>query len=44
MLGKATVLVLYAMSNGVPMLADRIMLATEDKIEAKESKIVEFKK
>ena len=43
-LGTAIALVPYAMSNGVPMLADGKTLATEDQIESKESKIIEFKK
>ena len=30
--------------TGIPMLADRKMLATEDQIENKQSKIVEFEK
>ena len=34
----------YAMRNGVPMLADGKTLATEDQIESKESKIIEFEK
>ena len=42
--GTATTPVLYAMSNGVAMLADRKMAAFEDQIENKESKILEFEK
>ena len=34
----------YAISNGIPMLADGKTLATEDQIENKQSKIVEFEK
>ena len=34
----------YVMSNGIPMLADGKTPATEDHLEAKESKIIEFKK
>ena len=34
----------YAISNGVPMLADRKMPASKDQIESKESKIIEFEK
>ena len=44
MLGTATAPVLYILNNGVPMLADRKTPATEDQIEAKESKIIEFEK
>ena len=43
-LGTAIAPVPYAMSNGVPMLADGKTPATEDQIESKESKIIEFKK
>ena len=43
-LGNATVLVPYVMSNCIPMLADGKTPATEDQVEAKESKIIEFKK
>ena len=43
-LGSAIAPVLYAMSNGIPMLADRKTPATEDQIENKESKMVEFEK
>ena len=32
------------MSNGIPMLADGKMPATEDQIESKESKISEYEK
>ena len=37
-------LVLYAMSNGVPMLADGKTPASEDQIESKESRIIEYEK
>ena len=40
--GTATAPVPYAMSNGVVMLANRKMAASEDQIENKESKILEF--
>ena len=43
-LGTATALVPYAVSNGIHMLADGKTPATEDQIESKESKIIEFKK
>ena len=43
-LGTAIAPVPYAMSNGVPMLADGKTPATEDQIESKESNIIEFKK
>ena len=42
--GTATAPVLYAMSNGVAMLADGRTAAYEDQIENKESKIIEFEK
>ena len=42
--GSATAIVLYAVSNSVPMLADRKTPAMEDLIEAKESKIIKFEK
>ena len=42
--GSATALVLFIMSNGIPMLADGKTVATEDQIEMKESKIIEFRK
>ena len=38
-LGSAIVPVPYAMSNGIPMLADGKTPATEDQIENKESKM-----
>ena len=44
MLGTATAPVPYAMSNDIPMLANGKTWATEDQIEAKESKMIEFKK
>ena len=43
-LGNAIVPVPYAISNGVPMLADGKMPASEDQIESKELKIIEYKK
>ena len=43
-LGTAIAPVLYVISKGAPMLADGTMPATEDQIEAKESKIIEFEK
>ena len=42
--GTATVPVPYAVSNGIPMLSDGKTAAMEDQIEAKEIKILEFKK
>ena len=43
-LGSAIAPVPYAMSNGIAMLADGKTPATEDQIEDKESKMVEFEK
>ena len=43
-LGTATALVPYAVCNGIPMLGDGKTPATEDQIELKESKIIEFEK
>ena len=43
-LGTATAPVPYAVSNGIPMLANGKTPATKDQIESKESKIIEFKK
>ena len=43
-LGTATAPVLYVIMQGIPMLPDGKMLAMEDQIEAKESRLVEFKK
>ena len=43
-LGPATAPVLYVLNNGIPMPADGKTPATEDQIEAKESKIIEFEK
>ena len=40
----ATAPVPFAINNGVPMLNDGKMLAIEDQIESKETKILEFKK
>ena len=42
--GTATALVPFVLSDGVPMLADGKTKATEDQIESKESKILEFEK
>jgi hypothetical protein len=36
--------VLYAVSNGIPMLIDGKTLAIDDQIESKEVKILEFEK
>lgn len=43
-LGTATAPVPYVVSQGKPMLSDGKTPATEDQIEAKESRIVEFEK
>src|SRR5271155_3982897 len=43
-LGTATVPVPYVVSQGKPMLSDGKTPATEDQLEAKESKIIEFEK
>ena len=43
-LGTATAPVPYVISKGIPMLSDGKTPATEDQIEAKESKIIEFEK
>ena len=42
--GTTTAPVLFVMSNSIPMLADGKMPASDDQIEAKESKITEFEK
>lgn len=42
--GTATAPVPYAVTNGIPMLSDGKTAATEDQIEQKESKIIEFEK
>jgi gag-polypeptide of LTR copia-type len=42
--GTSIVPVPFIMSNGIPMLADGKTPATEDQIEAKESKMIEFEK
>ena len=42
--GTATASVPFILSDGVPMLADEKTKATEDQIESKESKILEFEK
>ena len=44
MQGTATVPVPFIVCNGIPMLADGKTPATEDQIEAKESRIIEFEK
>src|SRR6202789_107454 len=43
-LGTATAPVPYVVTEGIPMLSDGKTPATEDQIEAKESKIIEFEK
>src|SRR5277367_1500189 len=42
--GTATAPVPFVVNNGIPMLADGKTPATEDQIEAKESRIIEFEK
>ena len=42
-LGMATAPMPYVVTQGIPMLPDGKTPATEDQIEAKESRIVEFK-
>jgi hypothetical protein len=42
--GTATAPVPYAVSNGIPMLIDGKTPATDDQIESKEVKILEFEK
>jgi hypothetical protein len=42
--GTASMPVLYAVSNGIQMISDGKTPATEDQIEVKESKIIDFKK
>ena len=42
--GTNTAPVLYAINNGIPILSNGKTPATEDQIESKESKILEFKK
>ena len=42
--GTATAPVLFAVTNGIPMLSDGKTAATEDQIDAKESKIIDFEK
>ena len=42
--GTATAPVPYTINNGVAMLANKKMPASEDQIENKESKIIEFEK
>ena len=43
-LGTSTAPVPYVVTEGIPMLSDGKTPATEDQIEAKESKIIEFEK
>ena len=42
--GTAVVPIPYIVTNGIPVLSDRKTAATEDQIEAKEAKIIEFEK
>jgi hypothetical protein len=42
--GTASAPVPFGMSNGIPMLSNEKTPATEDQIEAKESKLIDFKK
>jgi hypothetical protein len=42
--GTATAPVPFVLSDGVPMLADGKTRATEEQLEAKESKVIEFEK
>src|SRR5277367_4613129 len=42
--GTATAPVPFVVNSGIPMLADGKTPATEDQIEAKESRIIEFEK
>jgi hypothetical protein len=42
--GKAVAPVQYTLVNGVPMLADRKTPATEEQVEAKETRIMDFDK
>ena len=42
--GTAVVPVPYIVANGIPVLSDGKTAATEDQIEAKETKIIEFEK
>jgi hypothetical protein len=42
--GTATVPILFAITNGIPMLSDGKTPATEDQIDEKESKIIDFEK
>jgi hypothetical protein len=42
--GTASAPVPFVTSNGITLLADRKTPATEDQIEAKESKLIEFEK
>ena len=42
--GTATAPVPFTVMNGIPMLSDGKTAATEDQIDAKESKIIDFEK
>ena len=42
--GTATAPIPFAVMNGIPMLSDGKTAATEDQIDAKESKIIDFEK
>ena len=42
--GTATAPIPFAVTNGIPMLSDGKTAATEDQIDAKESKIIDFEK
>ena len=42
--GTASAPVLFVLTNGIPVLANGKTSATEDQIEAKESKIIDFEK
>ena len=44
MQGTAVVPIPCIVANGIPVLSDRKTVATEDQIEAKETKIIEFEK
>ena len=42
--GTATAPVLFAVTNGIPMLSDGKTPAIEDQIDAKESKMIDFER
>ena len=42
--GTAVAPIPYIVTNGIPVLSDGKTVATEDQIEAKETKIIEFEK